>query len=862
MNIIGYLVTWGDPSPPPPEPISESDDEMDSYRSGGVVSRGATRGSGAGTTRGISSVYRGAAPVPRSNSNDDMSLDTVNSIKASELNFAFKSVTTGEVTPLQNVAMNGDVKSTLESILPTSRILKPYKRSIMDGRMLQLNSVLSGEQTFGSCGNFSSMRQGEVATGDAVMMTATQLACISGKWLENNSSESWRWASDHQFQAHGVLTESADRIKYNKRVHWIFERVHWKNMRFDPSVSVAPDDHDISHIVNANVVGSSNAGFSRLPDGSCTKKITARQILRVIPIVSNCSMLVYANATADECCVCFDTGGEMCTNLCGHQVCATCAPRLQKCPLCRASWTSLPSHDPTPIALPIFSCANHKIGAVLFDISSPFQIRGVDVETKLVDIMGRWASASDAEIDDFKLCIKKLCGINPMDNMRGIKHTGGDCLVCYTPLGKKVFVHQEVRSRKLQLFLLDMTNASPYTGFNPLKLHCVRQMQSALRNATGTIKKMRSPANLPLTRSSTTSYRMCDNCQANAQDVYYQDIDNGFDLCVPCYATLRWVESCYRWDGTTASIAETAAALAGDSDASNNDEDVEKYLKQELAPRPVAPPRKKYQPLHPARFQSGPVVRIEEWGQHLDQIGTELLQCESTLCENRKDPVAHQEQATKILNSLEATIYNNFVVHTDIGMTAFIRQSLVAHMEKKHAESGSKVDEFGGVDMRLCMQGKQNRKELLDILKNTLDHTGAPATPKQCAEIDLFVNNIVTLLPESVFDLILRRSEPPPFRVENNGLHNSDEASDSGLCIQFHRDESKFTMAIPLNTGGDGCEGGRVVYVTTTGFEMPQRSLDSLTIHDDSIAHGITTHSKGVRYGMFLLSKLDECVER
>jgi len=511
--------------------------------------------------------------------------------------------------------------------------------------------------------------------------------------------------------------------------------------------------------------------------------------------------------------------------------------------------------------LPIFSCANHKIGAVVFDISSPFQIRGVNVETKLVDIMNRWASAADAEIDDFKLCIKKLCGINPVEDMRGLKHTRGDCLMCFTPLGKKVFVHQEIQSRQLKLFLVDMSNPSPYTGFDASKLFCVRQMQSAMRNVTGTVKKMRSPGNLPLERSCVISGRRCDNCFDTCSGVYYQDIDNGFDLCVPCYATLRWIEPCYRWDGMTASISETASALAGDSDASAHDEEIEEYLKQEYTPKPVTVPRKKSK-LHHGKFQFQPGMRIEEWGQHLDEIGTEFLQCKSSLCENRKDPVADQEQVTKILTSLQATSYNNFVVHTDIGMTASIRQSLVAHMDKKHTESGSKVDEFGGVDMRLNIQGKHNRAELLDILKNTLDHTGTPATPEQCKEIDIFIKNITTLLPENDFDLILRRSEPLLLLVKNDRLHNSDKTSDSGLCIQFHKDESKFTMAIPLNTSGDGCEGGCVVYVTTTGFKMPQRSLDSLIIHDDTIAHGITTHSKGVRYGMFLLSRQDEILER
>jgi len=433
--------------------------------------------------------------------------------------------------------------------------------------------------------------------------------------------------------------------------------------------------------------------------------------------------------------------------------------------------------------------------------------------------------------------------------------------MCYTPTAKKIFVHQDVQSRQLKLFLVDMSNPSPYTGFDMSKLFCVRQMQSAMHNVTGNAKRMRSPSNLPFVRNEHISHRQCDNCLASGQATFYQDVTNGIDLCVSCYATLRWVEPCYRWDGMSASISETASALAGDSDASVHDEEIEEILKVQLAPRPIVAPRK-IPKTHHGKYHFAPGMRIEEWGQHLDEIGTEFLQCKSSLCENRTDPVADQGQVTKILTSLEATSYNDFVVHTDIGMTASIRQSLIAHMDSKHRESGSKVDEFGGVDMRLNIQSKHNRAELLDILKNTLDATGASATPEQCREIDVFIKNITTLLPESDFDLILRRSEPPPVALKNDSLQSSDETPDPGLCIQFHKDESKFTMAIPLNTSGDGCEGGRVVYVTTAGFKMPERNLDSLTIHDNTIAHGITTHSKGVRYGMFLLSRQDEVVER
>ena len=50
--------------------------------------------------------------------------------------------------------------------------------------------------------------------------------------------------------------------------------------------------------------------------------------------------------------------------------------------------------------------------------------------------------------------------------------------------------------------------------------------------------------------------------------------------------------------------------------------------------------------------------------------------------------------------------------------------------------------------------------------------------------------------------------------------------------------------------------GGKLVFVTRDGLEFPARQParqpGTATVHDNSIAHGVSCHSKGVRYGFFL----------
>jgi len=63
-------------------------------------------------------------------------------------------------------------------------------------------------------------------------------------------------------------------------------------------------------------------------------------------------------------------------------------------------------------------------------------------------------------------------------------------------------------------------------------------------------------------------------------------------------------------------------------------------------------------------------------------------------------------------------------------------------------------------------------------------------------------------------------------------------------------------MQVALNDESE-YEGGRLVYATDEGLVCPSRKPGSATLHDSSIAHGVSLHTRGVRYSLFFLQAPD-----
>jgi hypothetical protein len=80
----------------------------------------------------------------------------------------------------------------------------------------------------------------------------------------------------------------------------------------------------------------------------------------------------------------------------------------------------------------------------------------------------------------------------------------------------------------------------------------------------------------------------------------------------------------------------------------------------------------------------------------------------------------------------------------------------------------------------------------------------------------------------------------------------------SGGHVTFHTDtHSRRTMQVALN-GDDEYSGGRLVFATAAGFEVPTRAAGSATIHTHGVVHGVTALTSGVRYSLFVCDAVSE----
>ena len=59
-------------------------------------------------------------------------------------------------------------------------------------------------------------------------------------------------------------------------------------------------------------------------------------------------------------------------------------------------------------------------------------------------------------------------------------------------------------------------------------------------------------------------------------------------------------------------------------------------------------------------------------------------------------------------------------------------------------------------------------------------------------------------------------------------------------------------MQVALNDESE-YEGGRLVYATDEGLVWPSRKAGSATLQNSSIAHGVSLHTRGLRYSLFFL---------
>ncbi len=75
-----------------------------------------------------------------------------------------------------------------------------------------------------------------------------------------------------------------------------------------------------------------------------------------------------------------------------------------------------------------------------------------------------------------------------------------------------------------------------------------------------------------------------------------------------------------------------------------------------------------------------------------------------------------------------------------------------------------------------------------------------------------------------------------------------------GGSLSFHTDtHASRVLQVALNDGSE-FEGGRLVFATSSGFVVPERSQGTATLHTHRTVHGVTQLKSGVRYSLFLIN--------
>eukprot|EP00466_Bigelowiella_natans_P012142 jgi/Bigna1/85969/estExt_fgenesh1_pg.C_70142 len=113
-------------------------------------------------------------------------------------------------------------------------------------------------------------------------------------------------------------------------------------------------------------------------------------------------------------------------------------------------------------------------------------------------------------------------------------------------------------------------------------------------------------------------------------------------------------------------------------------------------------------------------------------------------------------------------------------------------------------------------------------------------------KMNISLSSLETLIGKKSVNACLHAFGRPPSRVVLR------RCAAIGKHINFHTDVSRATMQVALN---EEYSGGRLVFATERGFEIPLRRAGTATIHDNRIVHGVTQLRGGIRYGLFFLEE-------
>jgi hypothetical protein len=204
---------------------------------------------------------------------------------------------------------------------------------------------------------------------------------------------------------------------------------------------------------------------------------------------------------------------------------------------------------------------------------------------------------------------------------------------------------------------------------------------------------------------------------------------------------------------------------------------------------------------------------IGVYGSHVDSPGSDILR--SFDDEGNRAPIQHLEAANTIARALFAERYVNPAQEVPCRRFETVEGRLLSQTSCRAL-------------VRLLDEAHAERRETDTKIVMILSELEAIVGSRSCRALR-------QALGARVDQVKLRRVEPTP----------------TGDIINFHLDHAKKTLGVALN---DNYDGSSLLYaIPGEGIVRRERKSGVATVHDNTVPHGVTALTRGVRYGLFLL---------
>jgi hypothetical protein len=181
---------------------------------------------------------------------------------------------------------------------------------------------------------------------------------------------------------------------------------------------------------------------------------------------------------------------------------------------------------------------------------------------------------------------------------------------------------------------------------------------------------------------------------------------------------------------------------------------------------------------------------------------------------------------------LKRDISNQFLINRDSKMSKDKINKIIEQLDGKCDAS------FQYVTNNIF--NRKNRRDLIDHINRYYDNN------EQDFKLEITSDTLQKLIGNDKLAKIQKVFQNNISKIKLRRVNGNNS------YIDFHKDYAKKTLKIPLNSHRE-YNGGDLIYLTDGEIHVPKQNLNSMTIHDTNIIHGVSAITEGIRYSLFIL---------